>query len=75
MRSGLRVIYPDGTVVVVPLEMETAEPWIRERYCAAQYSQTHGALWGGRAVTGGVEDERDEAHGSGGGAGQGRDDL
>lgn len=71
----MRVIYPDGTVVEVPLEMEAADPWIRERFCAAQYTQTHGALGGGRGVTGGVDHERDEAHGSGGGAGEGRDDL
>jgi hypothetical protein len=74
----MRVIYPDGTVVEVPVAMETADAAIRERYITARYVECHGAVTFKQTmprVAEGVEDERNEAHGSRGRAGEGGDDL
>jgi hypothetical protein len=76
--SGMRVVFGDGTVVDVPLAMETADAALRERYITARYVESHGAVTFKQTmprVAEGVEDERDEAHGGRGRPGEGGNDL
>lgn len=44
MTCGMRVIHPDGTVTEVPLEMETADAWVREAYIRARYVEARGSV-------------------------------
>lgn len=64
--SGLRVIYPDGTVVEVPIAMETADAAIRDKYIEGRYLECQGSVTFKQTMPGaaeGVGHERDEAHG------------
>lgn len=70
--SGLRVISDDGLVVEVPVAIETGSEAVREQYIAAQFAaQRANGDRDAPAGPGGVEDERNKAHGSGRGPREG----
>jgi len=42
--SGMRVVFGDGTVVDVPIEIEVADPDLREKYIQARYIECRGPV-------------------------------